>query len=145
MTDARLALVGAPNCGKPTLFNGLTGGRSKTANYAGVTVERRTGWFTTPAAFRVELLDLPGIYGLRAHTLDERIAADTSLGKNPDEAAPDGLIVLIDASDIRTQLHFILQVKALGRPMLLALNMIDLAERDGVVINVAALEQRRSG
>mgnify|MGYP001427381251 FL=1 len=78
MSDARLALVGAPNCGKSTLFNGLTGGRAKTANYAGVTVERRTGWFTTPAAFRVELLDLPGIYGLTARTLDERIAAWTS-------------------------------------------------------------------
>ncbi len=142
MSDARLALVGAPNCGKSTLFNGLTGGRAKTANYAGVTVERRTGWFTTPAAFRVELLDLPGIYGLTARTLDERIAADTILGRNRDEPAPDGLIVLIDASDIRTQLHFILQVKALGLPMLLVLNMIDLAERDGVKIDIAALENR---
>jgi len=142
VSDARLALVGAPNCGKSTLFNGLTGGRAKTANYAGVTVERRTGWFTTPAAFRVELLDLPGIYGLTARTLDERIAADTILGRNRDEPAPDGLIVLIDASDIRTQLHFILQVKALGLPMLLVLNMIDLAERDGVKIDIAALENR---
>lgn len=142
MSDVRLALVGAPNCGKSTLFNGLTGGRAKTANYAGVTVERRVGWFTTPAAFRVELLDLPGIYGLTARTLDERVAADTILGRTPGEAAPDGLIVLIDASDIRTQLHFILQVKALGRPMLLALNMIDLAERDGVKIDVVALERR---
>lgn len=142
MSHVRLALVGAPNCGKSTLFNGLTGGRAKTANYAGVTVERRTGWFTTPAGSRVELLDLPGIYGLTARSLDERVAADTILGRNADEAAPDGLIVLIDASDIRTQLHFILQVKALGRPMVLALNMIDLAERDGVRIDVAKLEQR---
>ncbi len=142
MSDARLALVGAPNCGKSTLFNGLTGGRAKTANYAGVTVECRTGWFTTPAAFRVELLDLPGIYGLTARTLDERIAVNTILGHNQEEGAPDGLIVLIDASDIRTQLHFVLQVKALGRPMLLALNMIDLAERDGVRIDTALLQQR---
>lgn len=142
MSHVRLALVGAPNCGKSTLFNGLTGGRAKTANYAGVTVERRTGWFTTPSGARVELLDLPGIYGLSARSLDERVAADTILGRNADEAAPDGLIVLIDASDIRTQLHFILQVKALGRPMVLALNMIDLAERDGVKIDVAKLEQR---
>lgn len=142
MSNVRLALVGAPNCGKSTLFNGLTGGRAKTANYAGVTVERRTGRFTTPAGAQVELLDLPGIYGFTARTLDERVAADTILGRNADEAAPDGLIVLIDAADIRTQLHFILQVKALGRPMLLALNMIDLAERDGVKIDISTLEQK---
>ena len=142
MSNLKLALVGAPNCGKSTLFNGLTGGRAKTANYAGVTVERRTGWFTTPAGAHVELLDLPGIYGLTARSLDERVAADTILGRNPDEKAPDGLLVLVDAGDIRTQLHFILQVRALGKPMVLALNMIDLAERDGVKIDVAALEQR---
>ncbi len=141
MSSLKLALVGAPNCGKSTLFNGLTGGRAKTANYAGVTVERRTGWFTTPNGNRVELLDLPGIYGLTARSLDERVAADTILGRNPDEAAPDGLLVLVDACDIRTQLHFILQVRALGRPMVLALNMIDLAERDGVKIDVPALER----
>ncbi len=142
MSSLKLALVGAPNCGKSTLFNGLTGGRAKTANYAGVTVERRTGWFTTPAGAHVELLDLPGIYGLTARSLDERVAADTILGRNPAEKAPDGLLVLVDAGDIRTQLHFILQVRALGKPMVLALNMIDLAERDGVKIDVAALEQR---
>ncbi len=142
MSDLRFALVGAPNCGKSTLFNGLTGGRAKTANYAGVTVERRRGWFTTASGQRIELIDLPGIYGFTSRSLDERISIDTIMGRNPDEAAPDGLLVLIDAGDIRTQLHFILQVRALGRPMLLALNMYDLAERDGVRIDVAALERR---
>jgi ferrous iron transport protein B len=142
LNSLRLALVGAPNCGKSTLFNGLTGGRAKTANYAGVTVERRTGRFTTPKGAHVELLDLPGIYGLTARTLDERIAADTILGKTQGEAPLDGLLVLVDAGDIRTQLHFILQVRALGKPMVLALNMIDLAERDGVKIDVPALERR---
>ena len=142
MRDLKLALVGAPNCGKSTLFNGLTGGRAKTANYAGVTVERRSGWFTTPQGRKIELLDLPGIYGLTARSLDERVAADVILGREQGESMPDGLIVLVDASDIRTQLHFILQVRALGRPMLLVLNMIDLAERDGVRIDVGALEQR---
>jgi len=137
-----LALVGAPNCGKSTLFNGLTGGRAKTANYAGVTVERRRGQFTTEAGRKIELIDLPGIYGLTTRSLDERISVDTIMGRNADEPAPDGLLVMIDAGDIRTQLHFILQVRALGRPMLLALNMYDLAERDGVRIDVAALEQR---
>lgn len=142
MSSLRLALVGAPNCGKSTLFNGLTGGRAKTANYAGVTVERRRGSFTTASGQQIELIDLPGIYGFTSRSLDERISIDTIMGRNPDEAAPDGLLVLIDAGDIRTQLHFILQVRALGRPMLLALNMYDLAERDGVRIDVAALERR---
>ncbi|MES1201078.1 MAG: ferrous iron transport protein B [Pseudomonadota bacterium] len=142
MNELRLALVGAPNCGKSTLFNGLTGGRAKTANYAGVTVERRQGWFTTAAGQRIELLDLPGIYGLTTRSIDERISLDTILGRNPNERAPDGLLVLVDAGDIRTQLHFILQIRALGRPMVLALNMIDLAERDGVKIDVAKLEAR---
>jgi ferrous iron transport protein B len=142
VNKVRLALVGAPNSGKSTLFNGLTGGRAKTANYAGVTVERRHGVFTTPAGHAVDLLDLPGIYGFTTRSLDEKVSVDTILGRNPDEPAPDGLLVLIDAGDIRTQLHFILQVRALGRPMVVALNMIDLAERDGVRIDVAALERR---
>ncbi len=142
MSELRFALVGAPNCGKSTLFNGLTGGRAKTANYAGVTVERRRGQFTTANGQKIELIDLPGIYGLTTRSLDERISVDTIMGRNADEPAPDGLLVLIDAGDIRTQLHFILQVRALGRPMLLALNMYDLAERDGVKIDVAALERR---
>ena len=142
MRELRFALVGAPNCGKSTLFNGLTGGRAKTANYAGVTVERRRGQFTTAQGQKIELVDLPGIYGLTTRSLDERICVDTIMGRNADEPAPDGLLVLIDAGDIRTQLHFILQVRALGRPMLLVLNMYDLAERDGVQIDVAALERR---
>jgi ferrous iron transport protein B len=140
VNDLRLALVGAPNSGKSTLFNGLTGGRAKTANYAGVTVERRKGVFTTASGRRIELMDLPGIYGFTSRSLDERISVDTILGRT-EELAPEGLLVLVDAGDIRTQLHFILQVRALGRPMVLALNMIDLAERDGVKIDVPALER----
>ncbi len=142
MSTLRLALVGAPNSGKSTLFNGLTGGRAKTANYAGVTVERRSGWFETPSGASVELVDLPGIYGLSARSLDERIAVDAITGRYAQERAPDALLVLVDASDIRTHLHFVLQLRALGRPIILALNMIDLAERDGVRIDVAGLEQR---
>lgn len=142
MSGLCLALVGAPNCGKSTLFNGLTGGRAKTANYAGVTVERRRGWFTTASGRKMQLLDLPGIYGFTTRSLDERIAMDTILGRNAEDAAPDALLVLVDASDLRTQLHFILQVRALGRPMILALNMFDLAQRDGVRIDVPALERR---
>jgi len=140
MSAFRLALVGAPNSGKSTLFNGLTGGRAKVANYAGVTVERRSGTFATPGGRLVELIDLPGIYGLSARSLDERIAVEVISGK--DERAPDALLVLIDAADLRTHLHLALQLKGLGRPMLLVLNMIDLAERDGVKIDLAKLEAR---
>ena len=142
MNAFRLALVGAPNSGKSTLFNGLTGGRAKVANYAGVTVERRSGWMSTPGAHSVELIDLPGIYGLSARSLDERIAVDVISGREGKEQPPDALLVLVDAADLRTHLHLALQLKALGRPMLLALNMIDLAERDGVVIDVPRLEER---
>ncbi|MDP1554872.1 MAG: ferrous iron transporter B, partial [Hyphomonas sp.] len=130
------------NAGKSSLFNALTGARQKIANYPGVTVERKAGRLMMPDGAAVELIDLPGIYGLTTRSLDERISVDTILGRNAEEAAPDGLLVLIDAADIRTQLHFILQVRALGRPMLLALNMYDLAERDGVRIDLAALERR---
>ena len=94
MSELRFALVGAPNCGKSTLFNGLTGGRAKTANYAGVAVERRRGQFTTAQGQTIELLDLPGIYGLTTRSLDERICVDPIMGRN--------------AGEIRTQLHFIL-------------------------------------
>ncbi|MES1156779.1 MAG: ferrous iron transporter B [Alphaproteobacteria bacterium] len=142
MTAFRLALVGAPNSGKSTMFNGLTGGRAKVANYAGVTVERRTGHFTTPAGLNVELIDLPGIYGLSPRSLDERIAVEAISTGSSAERAPDALLVLVDAADLRTQLHLALQLRDLGRPMVLALNMMDLAERDGVKIDVAGLEQR---
>jgi ferrous iron transport protein B len=142
MSAFRLALVGAPNSGKSTLFNGLTGGRAKVANYAGVTVERRSGHFATPAGRSVELIDLPGIYGLSARSLDERIAVDVISGRAAGDTPPDALLVLIDAADLRTHLHLALQLRGLGRPMLLVLNMIDLAERDGVVIDVPKLEAR---
>ncbi len=136
-----LALVGAPNTGKTTLFNGLTGGRAKTANYPGVTVERRTGQFRTPAGHTVELVDLPGIYGLAGRTLDERVAVDAITGKIEGESAPDLLLIFLDACSLRTHLHSVLELKALGRPSVLVLNMIDLAKRDGMEIDVKALEK----
>ncbi len=141
MTSLKLALVGAPNSGKTTLFNGLTGGQAKTANYSGVTVETRIGRFKTPKGVEVELMDLPGIYGLEAHSIDERVAIDAISGKIGDKTPPDALIVVIDAAHIRTHLHTVLQMMTLGKPMILALNMIDLAERDGVKLDVAALEK----
>jgi ferrous iron transport protein B len=135
----RLALVGAPNSGKTTLFNGLTGGMAKVANYAGVTVETRNGRFDTPSGVSIDLIDLPGIYGLEARSTDERVAVEAIEGKIAGQAPPDALILVADAANLRTHLHTILQMKALGKPVIVALNMIDLAERDGMKIDVDRL------
>lgn len=135
----RLALVGAPNSGKTTLFNGLTGGLAKTANYSGTTVETRTGRFETPGGAVIDLVDLPGIYGLEARSSDERVAVEAITGTSSDEPAPDALIVVADAANLRTHLHTVLQLKSLGKPVIVALNMFDLAERDGVKIDIERL------
>lgn len=138
----RLALLGAPNCGKSSLFNALTGGRAKVANYPGVTVEYRKGVFETPNGTTAELLDLPGVYGDCGHSIDERVAIDAVRGKIDGEHAPDGLIVVMDASHITTHLHNVLQAKNYGIPMVLVLNMMDMAARDGLDIDVKSLQER---
>ena len=140
MTTARLALIGAPNTGKTTLFNGLTGGRAKVANYPGATVETRSGHFTTPGGNAIELIDLPGIYGLTARSEDERVALAVLQGTDAHIDTPDMLLVIVDAVNLRTHIHTILQMRSLGLPMIVSLNMYDLASRDGLEIDVAALE-----
>jgi ferrous iron transport protein B len=117
---------------------GLTGGLAKTANYAGTTVETRNGRFETPGGASVTLIDLPGIYGLEARSTDERVAVEAIQGKRG-EPPPDALILVADAANLRTHLHTVLQMKSLGLPVIVALNMIDLAERDGVKIDVPKL------
>ena len=136
----RLALLGAPNCGKSSLFNALTGGRAKVANYPGVTVEYRKGEFDLPSGQHVELLDLPGVYGDCGHSMDERVAIDAVRGDLDGERQPDGIIFMMDASHISTHLHNVLQAKNYGLPVILVLNMMDMAARDGIEIDISALE-----
>ena len=138
--NIRLALLGAPNCGKTSLFNALTGGRAKVANYPGVTVEYRKGNFSLSSVKSIELLDLPGVYGNCGHSMDERVAIDAIKGNLVGERAPDGLIFMMDASHITTHLHNILQAKSYGLPIILVLNMMDMAARDGIDIDIAELE-----
>jgi ferrous iron transport protein B len=137
----RLALLGAPNCGKTSLFNALTGGRAKIANYPGVTVEYRVGNFDLPSGQTVEFLDLPGVYGDCGHSMDERIALDAVRGKLKGQRAPDALVFMMDASHISTHLHNIIQAKQHGLPVVLVLNMMDMAARDGMTIDIAQLQE----
>ncbi|TAH46311.1 MAG: ferrous iron transporter B [Gammaproteobacteria bacterium] len=138
----RLALVGSPNCGKTALFNLLTGGRQKVANYAGVTVERKEGRFSTPSGRHYLLLDLPGAYSLDAASPDEIITRKVCLGEFPGESVPDLIVCVADATNLRLHLRFVLEVRKLGRPMVLALNMSDAARRRGIRIDVDKLQAR---
>ncbi len=138
----RIALVGNPNCGKTALFNMLTGSRQKTANYSGVTVERKTGLLVTPAGMAVELLDLPGSYSLRACSPDEEITRDVVLGRRAQEALPDAIVCVTDATNLNLHLRLLLELKKVGRPLILALNMMDIAQRSGCVIDTEALSRQ---
>jgi ferrous iron transport protein B len=138
---ARLALVGNPNSGKTALFNQLTGSRQKVANYTGVTVERKEGRMRGPSGREYAVLDLPGAYSLQPASLDEAITRDLCRGFYPGEAAPDALVCVIDATNLRLHLRFALEVRELGKPMIVALNMVDAARRRGIGIDVPALEK----
>jgi len=137
-----LSLVGVPNCGKTALFNRLTGSRQKVANYPGVTVERKEGRFVGPLTGRsFRVVDLPGAYSLEPTTLDEAIARDVVLGRHAAEPAPDLLVCVVDATNLRLNLRLVLELKRLGRPMIVALNMSDLAAQRGYQLDRAALER----
>ena len=139
MTIEIAALVGTPNAGKTSLFNALTGARQKVGNYPGVTVERKLGRWSLPDGREVMLLDLPGAYSLSPQSADEAVTRDVLLGRQAGEVPPDALVVVVDATNLAVQLRLVLELRQLGLPMVIALNMIDLAERDGTVIDVAAL------
>jgi ferrous iron transport protein B len=144
MTAAVAALVGNPNAGKTSLFNALTGARQKVGNYPGVTVERKVGPLRLPDGRSIEVIDLPGTYSLDPRSPDEAVTRDVVLGRQAGERMPDAIIAVVDATNLRNHLRFVLELKRLGRPMLVALNMFDLAERDGLKIDVDALSARLS-
>jgi ferrous iron transport protein B len=136
-----IALLGNPNCGKTALFNRLTGARQKVANYAGVTIERKEGAFTSPGGHPYRVLDLPGAYSLTAHTPDEAITRDVVAGLRAGETAPDLVVCVVDATNLRLNLRLVLEVQRLGLPMILCLNMVDVAKKRGIEIDADKLAQ----
>ena len=137
----RLALIGNPNSGKTALFNLLTGSRQKVANYTGVTVERKEGRLHAPSGREYAVLDLPGAYSLHPASLDEAIARDVCRGFYPGEPTPDLLVCVVDATNLRLHLRFVLELRELGKPMIVALNQVDAAQRRGIRIDVDALQR----
>jgi ferrous iron transport protein B len=134
-----IALVGNPNAGKSALFNALTGARQKIANYPGVTVERKSGRWALDNGRLIELVDLPGTYSLIPDSLDEQVTRNVVLGMQEGHRRPDALVIVVDAANLDNHLRFTLELIALGLPVVVALNMIDLAERDGLAIDVGRL------
>ena len=136
-----VALLGNPNCGKTALFNRLTGARQKVANYAGVTIERKEGAFQSPGGHGFRVLDLPGAYSLSAHTPDEAITRDVVAGLRAGEQSPDVVVCVVNATNLRLNLRLVLEIKRLGLPMILALNMVDVARKRGIEIDADRLAQ----
>ncbi len=134
-----VALVGNPNCGKTALFNLLTGARQKVANYAGVTVERKVGLTRLKNGRTVSIIDLPGAYSLTPATPDEQITLEVIEGRRHGEAAPDAIVAVVDATNLRMNLRLVLELAQLGKPLIVALNMADVARAEGLKIDVAKL------
>ncbi len=136
-----IALVGNPNCGKTALFNLLTGARQKVANYAGVTIERKFGTAKLNDGRSVTVVDLPGAYSLTPASPDEQVTLEVIQGRRVGEAAPDAIVAVVDATNLRMNLRLVLELKRLGRPMIVALNMADVARANGLKIDVPRLAQ----
>lgn len=141
METKNIALVGNPNCGKTSLFNTLTGTRQKVANYAGVTVERKEGFFKLPSGDTVRVLDLPGTYSLKPSSLDEEVTRAVCFGELRGEVIPDIFVCVVDATNLHLHLSLVLEVRALNRPMLLVLNMMDEVRKRGIAIDTTKLSQ----
>jgi ferrous iron transport protein B len=137
----RIALVGNPNCGKTALFNALTGSKQRVANYAGVTVEKKHGYFITPNHHTCTLIDLPGTYSLRSRSPDEKITRDVVFGEFNDEAQIDLILCILDATNLSNGLRLVLELQKSGHPIIVALNMMDIAKRKGYKYDLARMEQ----
>ena len=135
------ALVGNPNCGKSTLFNALTGLKQKVGNYPGVTVEKKVGTTYSQHGQPLTVIDLPGAYSLAARSPDEAVTRDVLLGRRPDTPTPDRILCIVDATNLERNLYLVHQVLDLGRPVILVLNMMDLAVKGGLNLRVARLEK----
>lgn len=140
-SNIHIALVGKPNCGKTSLFNRLTGSRQKVANYPGVTVERKHGALVTTENKSVTLIDLPGIYTLRPKSLDEQVSFDILFNQSIHEAPIDAIIAIADATNLNNSLRLILELKHIGLPIIVALNMIDIAKARGIRYDIAKLSE----
>lgn len=137
-----IAVVGNPNCGKTSLFNRLTGYHQRIGNYPGTTVERKTGRMRgTTDDIEIQLVDLPGTYSIAPHSRDEAIVLDVLLGHVTDVGKPDAILAVVDATNLARHLFLVSQILELGRPVVVALNMIDLARRAGIEIDRPKLEQ----
>ncbi len=136
-----VALAGNPNAGKTTLFNALTGSAQRTGNYAGVTVERKSGEFFTPHGRKLRVVDLPGCYSLEGGSPDQEIARKALLGEIEGEAKPDLVVCVVDASNLERHLVLALEVIELGLPVVIALNMVDVAEKSGLRLDPAKLSE----
>ncbi|RPI76628.1 MAG: ferrous iron transport protein B, partial [Planctomycetaceae bacterium] len=136
-----VALIGNPNTGKSTLFNALSGSRALTGNYPGVTVEKKISR-TRFDDRAVDLVDLPGTYSLAPRSLDEMVSVNVLLGRQPGVARPDVIVCIVDASNLERNLYLVSQVLDLGQPVVLVLNMADVAAQRGVHIDAAALSAR---
>ena len=140
-SEPLVALLGNPNCGKTALFNLLTGSRQKVANYSGVTVERKEGRLTLDSEKNIRILDLPGAYSLYPRSLDERVTCNVLLGRAEGEKRPDLVICVLSAMNLRRNLRLVLAAKRLGMPCVVVLNMLDIAKRQGLQIDTAALSK----
>ncbi|MBU3566225.1 ferrous iron transporter B [Polynucleobacter sp. MWH-HuK1] len=140
-SEPLVALLGNPNCGKTALFNLLTGSRQKVANYSGVTVERKEGRLTLDSEKNIRILDLPGAYSLYPRSLDERVTCNVLLGRAEGEKRPDLVICVLSAMNLRRNLRLVLAAKRLGLPCVVVLNMLDIAKRQGLQIDTAALSK----
>ena len=138
----RVAIAGNPNTGKSTIFNALTGLRQKVGNYPGVTVEKKTGRFFGSHGEVMELIDLPGSYSLQVRSPDEAVARDLLLGRIPGTERPEVIVAVLDASNLDRHLYLAAQMLELGIPVIVALNMVDVAEERGLVIDLMALKER---